>query len=125
MGDNRKPLTERHHQLLDMPTIESQFPVEFGNGNGVDEFEGFCSGCGESIPQNMLRGVIKRPFPQVAILEAAGVCLPCKLLTDFDNRIYDDMRVTALRNGVWCTWTAESSFFESVCDWFRKLLKSF
>lgn len=118
-----KPVTERHEQLFAMPTIASQLPVDFDNGCGFEVFDGYCNHCGKVIPSEMLRGSLTRPFHNVAVIDAVGICVPCRVLTEFYNRMHDDMRITAMRDGVWCTWRAEQGALDAARDWLSKLSK--
>lgn len=91
---DRSPLTVRDRELMNMETIASQFPVQFSNNAVWTEFDGKCSGCGKTLDRNNVRGLLSKPLPTVATIEAAGVCLNCELLTRFDYRIHNDMRIT-------------------------------
>ena len=112
----RVPVTDRQRQMMDMPTIASQMPVVFGGNSRWDEFEGYCAECGQSIRMGWLRGRVSRPVPQVAVIEAIGVCEQCLLATEFHYRLHDDMRITGVRNGKWVTWKHEPSWVERLVN---------
>lgn len=105
----KKPITDRQREMMGMPSISSQMPVEFTKGSHWDEFEGFCSECGKKIRDEWMRGRVSRPIASVAVIEAVGVCAPCSLLTEFHYRLHDDMRITGRRNGRWVTWRRSPS----------------
>lgn len=51
----------------------------------------------------------------VATVDAVGVCHPCKLVTRFNYRLHDDMRLTGLTENGWATWRGKPSFFDQIC----------
>lgn len=105
-------LTPRDKELYGMPTVASQFPVSFASGVQWTTFVGKCKCCDKELPDDALHGTVTWLLPNVAALEAVGVCMECKLLTRFLHRFYDDGRITGPRGGKWRTWTAEKpSFF--------------
>ena len=87
-----------------MPSIASQMPVQFQNGAVWEEFRAECKGCGQTLPHELVRGLLARQTPRMASIEASGVCRECKLLTRFVYRLHDDMTITGPRNGRWLTW---------------------
>lgn len=121
---NKKPITARHEELFAMPTISSQLPVAFDNGCSWAEFDGYCSECGKKIDDSMIRGSVSKPFSHVAVIDAVGICEPCRVLTAFYNRLYDDMRITAIKDGKWCTWKAELTFIEKLIIWLIKTIRN-
>ncbi len=105
-------LTAHDHELLAMPAIASQFPVQFANGAVWETLTGDCKGCSCKIEPAKLRGCVNRPYPHVAVVEAVGVCRDCKLLTRFLYRLHDDMRISGPRDGKWLEWRAKSSLLD-------------
>lgn len=97
----------RDIELLTMRTIASQFPVTFDNGAVWNKLTCACRGCGETLPDDQVRGAIIRRSEHMASIEASGVCYPCNLLTRYVYRLYDDRRITGPRNGQWQTWYAK------------------
>lgn len=97
-----------------MPSITSQMPIFFANGAQWSEIKGECKGCGCELPDNTVRGLIVRHTPKMVSVEAVGVCHDCKLLTRFLYRLYDDMRITGLRDGKWKTWAPRPTVLERV-----------
>lgn len=102
--DGTKPITPRERELLDMASIASQLPVEFATGACWLAFTADCKLCDRPIPPELLRGVVSRPMPSVATLEAVGVCPACRVATPFVYRMHDDGRFTGLRDNSWQTW---------------------
>lgn len=107
-------LSTRDLQLLKMPTIETQMPVRFNNGAEWTELKGECKGSGCTLPEANMRGSVLMPFPNVAVVEAVGVCHDCKLVTRFLYRLHDDMRITGPRNGKWLEWDTKTSFVDKL-----------
>lgn len=99
-------LTDRDKELLAMRPIASNFPVRFASGAQWNSFGGDCEKCGKPIPSERLRGLVTRPLARVAVVEAAGVCAGCGLLTRFLYRLHDDLRITGMRHGKWRQWSA-------------------
>lgn len=116
------PLTPRDRELLAMQPIISQFPVVFANKAVWEEFDGECSCCGKTLNREFVRGVVSRPFSGVAIVEAAGVCGDCKLVTRFDYRLHDDMRLTGRREDGWKTWYGNSTIWDRLASIFKRPL---
>lgn len=108
------PLTDRDKELLAMPSTQSCFPVVFANNNAWHQLDGYCCGCKKVIEPEYVRGVVARPFPSVAIVEAVGVCMDCQMATRFDYRLHDDMRITALREDGWQTWRPKTTILMKI-----------
>lgn len=100
-------LTARDLELLKMPSIETQMPIAFANGAVWTEFDGYCLGCNSKMPRDTIFGAINRPIPSTAVIEAIGVCKPCRLASRYDYRFHDDMRITGQRDDGWQTWKSE------------------
>jgi hypothetical protein len=96
-----QPPRPRDIELIEMPSIASQMPVEFENGNRWADFEGCCARCGQDIPSEFMRGSVIRQTPHSFTIEAVGVCVCCRAGTPFLVRMHDDASVTTLSNGVW------------------------
>lgn len=116
------PLTARDRELLAMPSVISQFPVEFANDAVWEEFDGECSCCGKTLQREHVRGLVARPIEPVATVEAAGICTDCKLVTRFDYRLHDDMRLTGQREDGWKTWQATPTIWDRFVSLFKRLL---
>jgi len=113
------PVTQRDRELLAMQPVISQFPVVFDNNAVWEEFDGECSCCGKTLRREFLRGLVSRPIPGVAVVEAAGVCGDCKLVTRFDYRLHDDMRLTGQREDGWKTWKAAPTMWDRFASIFK------
>ena len=105
-------ITERDNKLLTMNSITSYFPIEFSNGAVWEELDGECKSCKNTLPRTMVRGLVSRPFPNVAVVDAVGVCDECKLLTRYHFRLYDDMSITGLSGAKWETWKAKPTIWQ-------------
>lgn len=113
------PLTPRDQELLGMPSVISQFPIAFANGDQWEEFDGECLECGHAIPRDSVRGIVSRPIESVAVVEAVGLCRACTLVTRFNYRLHDDMRLTGPRENGWKTWKAKPSLLDRLSAIFR------
>jgi hypothetical protein len=110
----------RHRELLGMSTLESQFPVTFPNGTTWQKLDGNCAQCGGVLHPSMVHGLVSRPIPSVAVVEAVGECEACKKLTQFYCRLHDDMRITGPAGpseSSWCTWAPKRSLLKRI--WIR------
>lgn len=110
----RKPVSHRNLELLAMPTIASQMPVVFANGNVWMDIKCECLECKATLPSGWVTGIVSRPIPGVAVIEATGVCNDCRLVTTFDYRLHDDMRVTGPREDGWHTWKVRPTLWDRI-----------
>lgn len=108
------PLSSRQRELLAMPTIASQFPIKFKNGNKFVELDGECNICHQEIPHALLTGLVSRPIESVAVIEAIGVCPDCIVATQYDYRLHDDMRITGMREDGWKVWRGRKSLWQQM-----------
>lgn len=106
-----------------MPPVASQMPVVFANGTCWNEITGSCRGCGQSFAESAFRGVVSRPLPSVAVIEAVGLCPHCRLITRFDYRLHSDMRMTGMRNGRWSEWRTRRTLLGAIRRGIRKLFQ--
>ena len=116
-------VTPRHRELLAMASLQSQLPVEFKNGNQVTEFKWHCANCSCLLSDRNVRGVVSQDLPQVAILEAVGYCKDCMGVTPINYRIYDDLRMTGIRNGRWVTWYSETTLLSRLKHALSKVMR--
>lgn len=107
--------------LMALSPIAQQMPVVFGNGARWSGFSGQCKSCGREIEPEQLTGSVARPTASVAVVNAIGVCRPCKLATRFHYRLHDDMRITGMADGRWVTWRPRRSFLDHVREGWRRL----
>lgn len=117
----RLPLRPRDIELIEMPTIASQMPVEFENGQTWQDLEGRCAGCGEDIPSGFMRGAVIRQALRCYTVEAVGVCASCRSGTSFLVRLHDDGSLTTQVDGVWCRMARVQL---GLFSWLGSLLRS-
>lgn len=111
----RNPLGEYQRELLSLQPIATQMPVIFENGASWSKFTGHCASCGQPINPYLLRGRVTRPMNNVAVIEAIGVCPPCRLATTYLYRLHDDMRLTGRdRSGRWHEWRQNPSLWNKI-----------
>lgn len=115
-----KPLTKRHLELLAMPSIESQLPVKFDNGNDFSEFVGVCKGCDRDIPDDLMRGSVTRQTQRCFTIEAVGACPHCMVGTPYLLRMYDDCSLVALCGNTWQRYEAQH---ENLLSWMGGLVQ--
>lgn len=122
---NRRPLLVRDTELLAAPTIASQMPVVLANGARWESFAGHCSGCGLPVERDLMTGMVSRPFANVAVVEAAGQCKPCNLVSRYSYRLHEDMRITGRdAEGRWATWLARPTLAALARRWLAKFLRA-
>ena len=72
-----------------------------------------------------MTGAVSRPFSNVAVVDAAGVCQPCKLVTRYFYRLHDDMRITGLdAQGRWVAWQMRPTLSARLRQRLAKFLRS-
>ncbi len=100
------PITARTRDLLNMSTIESQFPIEFDNGSGFPMFTAFCGQCNHPIESEHLRGIVTRSRKDQYTVEAAGACFACNIATPVNYRLHEDGTMTGISpyTGKWTEW---------------------
>lgn len=118
MGNGRhvrkRTLDESDRELMGLPTIGSQMPVEFENGARWECLEGQCKGCGKLIEPSLLTGRVTRVVESVASIDAIGVCHPCALVTRFSYRVHKDMRISGMTEYGWAAWRARPSLIDRI-----------
>ena len=122
----RKPISARDNDLMQMPSIASQFPVTFDNGMEWFELECYCKQCNGLIREDMLSVSVVKVMPSVAVVEGVGVCPSCRLLTRFLYRLHNDRRITgpSPNTGKWEEWRAKHIFFEKLTQAVKRFIKS-
>ena len=117
------PLSPRLRELLEANKIASHFPIVFGSGAVWHDMQFECLSCNRVLDDDAVRGFVSWPTPKTAVVEAAGVCKNCNLVTSFFYRLHSDMRVTAPRDGKWVTWQqAPDSALGRLVDWLSSLM---
>lgn len=99
-------------KLFEMPSIAEQMPVVFDNGNGWEDFDGYCGTCDKEIKPDLLRGSVTKPFSNVAVLHAVGVCQDCDKCTCYNYRLYPDMRISGIVGDKWAEWKTEITLWD-------------
>jgi hypothetical protein len=121
---NRTPVSDQDTRLMAEPSIASQMPVSFKNGTSWADLEGQCKGCGEPIRPKNLTGRVTHVLDSVAAVEAVGVCHPCGLITRFNFRLHDDMRVTGPTDQGWGAWESKPTLTDRLRALIFGLFKS-
>jgi hypothetical protein len=118
MADNVKinPLSSRTFELLQLDTLESQFPVVFADGGGFPLITAYCAQCNRPIENQHLRGRVIRTRSDMVTLEAAGACFHCKIATPVYYRLHQDGTMTGIspKTGKWTEWNARPGFFRGI-----------
>ena len=113
--------SDEQRALFELETVASQLPIVFANSAEISELECQCASCNENLPEDQVRGRISWVTPKTATLSAVGNCHDCNIVTPFEYRFHDDMRVTALRNGQWVQGKFESGFVDTVLNALKRL----
>lgn len=115
-GVTINPLSPRTSQLLEMDTIESQFPVEFDDGGGFPMFTAFCAQCNRPLENRHLRGLVTRPQKDTYAIEAAGACFTCKIATPVNIRLHQDGTMTGVSpaTGKWERWDKKPGLLRGI-----------
>lgn len=102
-----KPLTRREtDELLAFwdvnEPIQAQLPIRFENGTCLDRYGGKCGRCGLDIADVDFRGRVSRPIEAVAVIEAAGACHECRIVTRYTHRLRDGLTLEWISaDGTW------------------------
>ncbi len=110
------PISPRTFELLDMDTIESQFPVMFKDGSGFPMFTAYCARCDQPIENEHLRGLVSHTEQDVYMVEAAGACFDCNIATPVQYRLYPDGTTSGVSpmSGKWEKQDRKPGFFRSM-----------
>ncbi len=90
-----KPVEATPHQLalLQMPTIDSEFPIVFKDtGFKMESLHITCRICGNDIPLNHIRGNMSRMLECVVDLDLIGSCEKCGIHTPSNFRINSERK---------------------------------
>ncbi len=109
-------------EFYEQPTVQSFFPLVFGDGARWETFTGRCGTCDGALGEGELRGTVTRPFGSVFIIDAWGYCGGCRRLTPFKYRMHEDMGMTGQYPGTgdWVRWEPRRGW--SLRRWLRGLL---
>jgi len=115
-GVTINPVSPRTFELLEMETIESQFPVAFDDGSGFPMFTAYCAQCNSPIENQHLRGIVARPRRDIYSIEAAGACFACKIATPVHYRLHQDGTMTGMspETQKWTRWDKRPGFFQGI-----------
>ena len=120
---DRRPLSSDERELMALPSIAPQFPVQLKNDATWNSLNGCCKGCGKDIDPALFTGRVSRQIKSAATVEASGACSACNLLTRVHYRLHDDMRITGPSGQGWATWRAsQSALVSSLEGYIGKLL---
>ena len=117
---------ERRIELYSMPSINEQMPVKFKDGTEWDNFDGYCGRCNLELPAEKVRGTVARPFEEVTVIQAVGICEACKVSTCYNYRIYPGLRITGQqKDGSWREWRYKKTTVELLWGKAKRLLGLF
>ena len=115
MSDSIKinPVSQRTFALLEMETIESQFPVAFDDGGGYPMFTAYCAQCNQPIESQHLRGQVRRERPDMYVIEGAGACFKCNIATPLYYRLHQNGTMTGISpdSNQWAQWDKRPGIF--------------
>jgi hypothetical protein len=107
-------MEEKYQELMQHPSICGQLPLMFVNGTKVTQFKCKCSACKTTLPDELVRGYVTKPFETVAIVDAVGVCPKCNMATPYLYRLYNDKRVAVLTDKGWETINQKRTILEKI-----------
>jgi len=85
-----------------------QFPYESKTGLIIDEFIGHCKKCHNTVES--IKGIVNE-YPNCIEFRCAGVCHPCKLITSFHFRYYNDGRILHNKDAGWTEVSPKSNWY--------------
>lgn len=68
------------------PPLGASFPITLANGVRVPVPRGVCSRCRQVIDPADVHGRVSWPIQTVAVVDAAGLCRPCSVMTELHVR---------------------------------------
>ena len=101
-------------QYLEAPPIDSSYKSK--SGISFEDLGGECKKCNK--PTKDFRGYIVE-HPNCIEIRFAGVCHPCKLITSYHFRIYDDGRIMANEDDGWHEINTKSNWYSIIMDKFK------
>ncbi len=115
------PISPRTHALLEMETIESQFPLAFDDGGGFPMFTAHCAQCNRPIENQHLRGLITRPRKDMYVVEAAGACFSCNIATPLYYRLHQDGTMSGIspESNQWEEWDTRPGVIRKILHFLR------
>jgi hypothetical protein len=82
------------------PPLGTSFPITLPNGVSVPTPRSVCSRCKQLIDPSDVHGRVSWPIQTVAVVDAAGLCRPCSVMTQLHVRfrsVDDTFRAEARR----------------------------
>ena len=91
--------------IVNAPSMDSQFPLEFRNGFRIATIGFWCHSCKTAIPLTAVHGHVSRILEGVADITAASAC-PCGEINRYRIRLRDDATYSYTKEGAWVDETA-------------------
>jgi hypothetical protein len=86
----RKSTDAEKALFLDGKSVTVLFPLNYPSGYTILEMSFYCFLCKQQLKDEHVRGKITFPTEHLALVEVAGLCMECELLTNFYYRIRDN-----------------------------------
>ena len=86
--------------LLDEPSLETLFPLDFKNGFRIATLGFWCRSCKAALPLAEVHGQVSRVLERVVDITAASSCT-CGALNNYRIRLHDDASLAYLKDGAW------------------------
>ena len=93
--------------LLNAPSLENLFPLEFSNGFRVATIGFWCLSCKSAIPLAEVHGHAGRLLERVVDLTAAASCR-CGEVNHYRIRLHSDASCSYIKEGVWVNESADN-----------------
>ena len=91
-----KPATPHQVELINMPSIESQFPIFFEDtGFKMDRIDFACGACDTKLPMTSVYGSVSRLVAEVVDMDVVAKCDKCGAFTSSRIRV---------KSNRWCLW---------------------
>lgn len=92
---------ENRLELWKEPSIQSQFPVVFEQGQQWKQFTGYCGNCNQQIKTENLRGRVGSITKDIYLVKAVGYCEKCDLAICFLYHLHSDLSMTEPNGNCW------------------------
>ena len=94
LGCSHRPITDAQRRMIDEGSpLSSFFPMQFENGQTIDNLVTYCKSCDHEIDDFNTRFTLVEPVNSVRVLSGLSACRRCRLATPFHYRIYPDGRI--------------------------------
>jgi len=85
------PITQSERDFYKNNTsIAKQMPVKFKNGFELMNIAFNCHVCGNTLPHDRVHGQVRPVNDGLTVIDAAGACLQCKVMTRYLYRVRDN-----------------------------------